>query len=284
LQLREEAQAGGALGRANADGADANAAGAVAGFGAGALPAAPGAAAQPALPAGEAATPSLVIRTGSAMVEVDSLEPALAAVRLLAARWGGWVANAAISSGKEQTRSASLEIKVPAARFDSLVGALSPLGRVEAVNVSAQDVGEEFVDVTARVANARRLETRLVDLLERRTARLSDMLTVERELARVREEIERYEGRLRYLRTRIAVSTLTVTVHEPPPLVASAPGEHPIADAVRQAGRNFVGVVAALIASTGVLIPVGVVAALVWVGVRRGRRGRKPAREEPAVA
>jgi len=52
------------------------------------------------------------------------------------------------------------------------------------VNVNAEDVGEEFTDVTARMGNARRLEARLIDLLATRTASLKDVLDVERELAR----------------------------------------------------------------------------------------------------
>jgi hypothetical protein len=125
------------------------------------------------------------------------------------------------------------------------------------------------VDVQARIANARRLEQRLVELLANRTGKLADVLTVERELARVREQIERYEGRLRYLRSRASVSTLTVAVHEPFPVVASHPGERPIRDAFVQAWRNLVGVTAAVIASLGVVIPLGVLVVLVALIGRR---------------
>src|SRR5205085_5831112 len=122
-----------------------------------------------------------VIRTGNASLEVDSLEPAMDGLRRLAQRVGGFVGNSTIQSGREQLRQATLEIKVPAARFEELTGGLAPLGRIEFVNVSAEDVGEEFVDLTARVANSRRLEERLLDLLGSRTGRLQDVLAVERE-------------------------------------------------------------------------------------------------------
>jgi len=95
-------------------------------------------------------------------------------------------------------------------RFDQAVERLKALGKVEAVNVSVQDVGEEYVDVSARKANAQRLETRLLDLLATRAGRLEDVLNVERELARVREEVERYQGRLQFLRQHAAMSALTV--------------------------------------------------------------------------
>ena len=215
---------------------------------------------------------SMVIRTGNASVEVDSLEPAMDALRRLAQRVGGFVGSSTIQSGREQLRQATMEIKVPAARFDELTGGLAPLGRVEFVNVSAEDVGEEFVDLTARAANSRRLEERLIDLLGSRTGRLQDVLAVERELARVREEIERQEGRLRYLKSRVSLSTLSVTVHEPPPLVADHPGWNPLWEAMRQAWRNFVALLAGVIASLGFVLPVAAAAGAGIFLVRRIKR------------
>jgi hypothetical protein len=216
-------------------------------------------------------SPSMLIRTGSASIEVKDLDPAILKVRQLATQLGGYVANSSITGGRDQVRSATLELKIPASRYDQAVGGLGDIGRVESVNTNVEDVGEEFVDITARVANAKRLEERLVSLLATRTGRLEDVLAVERELARVRQEIERYEGRLRYLRTRAAVSTLSVTVHEPAPLLGQNPGENPIVVALRQAWRNFVGFVAWFIASLGVLIPAGLILGLGWYAFRRYR-------------
>ncbi len=211
----------------------------------------------------------LIIRTGQAGIEVDSLEPALDLLRMTAARIGGFVGNANVQTGRNQVRQATVEIKVPAGRFDDLTDGLRPLGRVEFLNVGAEDVSEEFVDLTARTANARRMEERLLELLATRTGKLQDVLSVERELARVREEIERMEGRLRYLKTRSQLSTLSVAMHEPPPLVAPTPGRNPLAQAVREAWQYFVGVLAAGIASLGYLVPVLV---LGWGAVVAGRR------------
>jgi hypothetical protein len=220
---------------------------------------------------------AMIIRTGQASVEVDSLALGLARVRELARRLGGLVANTSVQSGRDELPSATIELRLPASRFDEALDGLAPMGRVESVNVSAQDVGEEFVDVNARLANARRLEERLLSLLATRTGRLADVVSVERELARVREEIERYEGRVRYLRAHVAMSTLAITVHEPAP-IASRPGAHPMRDAVRLAWRNFVALVAGFIASLGILIPVGAVAAIAFVVVRRkGWLAKRPA-------
>jgi hypothetical protein len=211
------------------------------------------------LPTQSAAAGAMLIRTGQAVVEVDSVQVGIARVRRLAQESGALVANTSVQTGREQQRSASLELRIPSDRFDAVVNGLAPIGKVESVNISAQDVGEEFVDLSARVANARRLEARLIQLLASRTGRLTDVLSVERELARVREEIERYEGRLRYLQAHVSISSLTVVVHEPPPVVAKHPGENVIADAFVEAWRRFVLLTAGIIASLGVLVPVAAI-------------------------
>jgi len=214
----------------------------------------------------------MLIRTASVGIKVDSLEPAMAALRRLAGALGGVVGNVTVSAGEFQVRSATLELRVPSARFDDAMAGMAPIGTVEFSNVSAEDVGEEFVDLRARVANARRLESRLVDLLATRTGKLEDVLAVERELARVREEIERHEGRMRYLGSRVAMSTLQVTVSEPAP-VASEPGRSVIGEAFKTAWKNFVGFVAWGIASLGILVPLLVVALVArWVLRRRKPR------------
>jgi hypothetical protein len=214
----------------------------------------------------------LIIRTGQASIEVDSLEPSMAELRRIVQRAGGFVADASVQSGRNQLRSATLELKVPASRFDDLTEGLGPLGRLEFVNVGAEDVSEEFVDLAARVANGRRLEDRLVELLRTRTGKLQDVLSVERELARVREEIERMEGRLRFLKTSAQLSTLTVSLHEPPPILASHPGRSVIAEAFRTAWRNFVGVLAGGIASLGFVVPIVILGWGALIVAKRYRR------------
>ena len=248
-----------------------------------AVAAAPPAPDQPALPerATDSLVPSMIIRTGEAEIRVDSLEPAIRQVEALARRVGGFIANSSVQSGEGQRRQATLQIKVPAARYEQAMSGLSGIGTLISATTDAQDVGEEYVDVTARIANARRLEERLVTLLATRTGKLDDVLAVERELARVREDIERMEGRMRYLRSNVAVSTLAVTVAEPGPVVGE-PGSNVLGEAFRQAWRNFVMVVAGGIAVFGGLVPLAVLAILGLLGWRRW--GRKPKLTAPAPA
>jgi hypothetical protein len=214
---------------------------------------------------------AMLIRTGNASIEVRSLDPAIDQVRALASRMGGFVANTSIQAGNERLRSASIELRIPNEQFDAAVAGLNGLGKLETVQVTTEDVGEQYTDIAARVTNAHRLEDRLIDVLARRPGKLQDILAVERELARVREEIERYEGRLRYLKSRAATSRLTLSVHEPIPVLEKT-GQSPLLDAVRQAWGRFLGLVTLAIGWSGVVIPVGLIAAGAWWTWRRRRR------------
>lgn len=230
----------------------------------------------------DSVAPSMIIRNGNATVRVSNLDDAVAALRALAQRLGGYVTNTSVTTGEDQVPAATIELKIPAARYDSALAGLSPLGKVESVNTTAEDVGEQFVDVTARLANAKRLEQRIQTILATRAGKLEDVIAAERELGRIREEIERFEGRLRYLRSRVALSTLSVSVHEPFPVVGG-PGTGPIAESFKHMWRNFVLFTASFIASLGWLLPLGGIAFVSWIALRKYMRTRRPAPSLPGV-
>ena len=213
---------------------------------------------------------AMLVRQGEASVEVRHVDDAVSRIRQTAAQFGGFVANTAVRTGKDEQPSASLEVRVPTAQFDGLLAALRTVGKVERITAGAEDVGEEYVDLGARAANARRVEARLVEMLATRTGKLSDVLTVEQELARVRQEIERHDARLRWLERRAALSSLTVALHEPVGLI-DRPSPGPIVEAIGLAWQRMLGIIAWCIASLGILVPLGVVVGAGVLVLRRVR-------------
>ena len=217
---------------------------------------------------------AMLIRNGQASVEVVHLNDAMTKVRQTAAQLGGFVANMNVVGGKDEHRSAQIELRIPSAQFDAAVVALGTFGKVESVSASVQDAGEEYVDLGARAANARHMEARLVEMLARRTGKLSEALTVEQELRRVREEIERYDARLKWLERKAALSSLQLTLHEPVSVLDQR-GPSPIAEAFAEAWRRAVGVLAWCIASLGVIVPLGLlVGGMILLLRHRPRFGR----------
>jgi hypothetical protein len=169
---------------------------------------------------------------------------------------------------------------VPAERLDEVVADLRELGRVESVSLGAEDVTEQYFDLEIRLATQRELEARLRELLRRPSNELSDLLEIERELARVRTEIDQMEGRKRFWDQQVALSTLSVSLAEPRPKVAGGEGGiwRTLAESFRRAGENFVLAVAGILAFTGGLVPVILALWLAWILFAALRRRRRRAR------
>lgn len=143
--------------------------------------------------------------------DLNALEPKLLA---LVTESGGFVAETNQSGSAGGQRSATWRIRVPVEAYDGFLQKTRTLGEVRSVRVNSQDVTEEFVDVTARVGAKKVQEQRLIDLIKNATGNLDEVLKVEGELARVRAEIERMEGRLRFLKDQTDLTTVTVSVSE----------------------------------------------------------------------
>lgn len=174
-------------------------------------------------PAGSAnaAAPRKLVRTGSLTLEVADAAKARALARAAAARLGAEL-DQEDASGEPDGRSATLTFKAAPVKFDALLEALLPLGRLKARNVSTRNMGAEYVDLRSRLDNLRRVQARLTQLLSFKTTKLGDVLQVERELERVGSDIETIEGRMKYIDALAASSTLTVTLAEPAQQAARA--------------------------------------------------------------
>jgi hypothetical protein len=219
------------------------------------------------------------MRQGEATLEVASVDATLARLHALTREAGGYTTRETRSRDIQRVNQGQVDCRVPAGKLDSLTAALKSLGTLESLALSASDVTEEYVDLEMRLRNARALEARLLALIERPTNKLSDLLEVERELARVRGEIDQMEGRRRFWDNRVAFSALSVSVHEPVPTVAGGQGGalSVLRKAFADSANNFVSAVAAIIALTGGLVPDVIALLLVgWVLVRlwRWRRAR----------
>src|SRR5258707_11551864 len=110
----------------------------------------PGADALQNVNAATSVAPTMIIRTGQAFIEVDKVDPAILRIRQLAAQVGGYIANSSISGGRDQIRQATLEIKMPASKYDQAGSDLSTIGKGQTVNCTPEEVGEEFLALTAQ--------------------------------------------------------------------------------------------------------------------------------------
>jgi len=188
----------------------------------------------------------------------------------------GFVGQIQVSGTEDEARWLRATLRVPAARVDEAVQNLRTLGTVVDENQSGEDVTEQIVDLEARLANSRNTERRLVEVLKNRTGKVTEVLEVEREMARVRSEIEVMEARRTTIEQRVTYATITLDVREQrratlggarPPLAAR------MRDATVEGVRGaYDSVVAAALATLRLAPPLLLWVAILWVPVRRAIR------------
>jgi len=219
-----------------------------------------------------------VVRNGNLSVEVADLAAALAAVKTETAAAGGYVTNETQGRDEYGIRQGSITCRIPADTLDQTLAKFQALGRVQSVAVQAEDITEQYFNLEIRLRNQQQLESRLLKLLDQPGNKVSDLVEVEREVARVRSEIDELEGRKRFWDSQVALSTLRVELHEPRPVIAGGGGGvlDTLKKAFSAAGENVVGTLAWFIAAAGVVIPAALVLWLIWRIWKEIRRFRMP--------
>jgi hypothetical protein len=229
----------------------------------------------PGVPGAPAAADRAMRITVETSVTVPDIEAAGRVVRELTAKHGGYVGEAT-TSGDEDNRWASFEVHVPVAHLPAFRAGVTGLGEVSSDAEKAEDVTEQRADIKARLGNARAEEKRLLELLEKGTGTLADVVAVEKELASVRETIERMEAQERVLEGQIASATVKIHLSTRHAAARLGPGKrifHAFGDGFDAAGAFLVGLAVAA-ASAGptllILVLMGyAVFRAVWFFVRR---------------
>ena len=171
-------------------------------------------AADPGTQRSTAADERKIIYTAEVTLVTDDFGAAEQGVPKLIKQHGGYISEGAVERTSGASRSGRWVARVPVDRFDAFLDALSTLGVPEHRSQRAQEVTEEYVDLQSRIATQRRLEERILKLLEDRGGNIEDTIRMENELSRIRGEAERMEGRLRYLTDRTSLTTVTINVRE----------------------------------------------------------------------
>ncbi len=195
-----------------------------------------------------------IIRNAELAVEVADTQEAQRGITSIAEAQGGYVVTSEIrqrptSDPNRRELEATLVIRVPAARFETALNDIRATGlRVIHEKASAQDVTEEFIDLEARVRAQRALEAQFLEIMKQAT-KIPEALEVQRELASVRTEIEKIEGRQRFLQNQASLSTITVKLQPPTGIVVSTSGF----------GREFKEAV-----SDSISVATGILLFIVW--------------------
>ncbi len=161
----------------------------------------------------------MVVYTAEVSIETREIEKQHREITRIARAAGGFVTSSGITS-YDGGRAAQVTVRVPQKSYVSTLDAICRLGKLLSRNEKGEDVTEEYVDLQARLRNLKREEEAFLKVLGR-ASRIADILAVERELSRVRGEIETAEGRIKYLDNQVQLSTITVSLSEPQPVVSA---------------------------------------------------------------
>jgi len=162
-----------------------------------------------------------VIRTGRVELTVENYDAARAKLDAAVAAAGGYIDSTQVDRHKVGVSTAVIVIRIPADNFGSVIPSLGQIGDVTNESTSASDITDQYVDTAAQLASAQVLEKRLLELAASHDGTLEHVLTVERELTRVRAEIEGHQGHLNQWNDQVSMSTLTITMSTRPAEVAA---------------------------------------------------------------
>jgi len=156
----------------------------------------------------------MIIRRATLSLLTKEFEAARATLENLVKAHQGYFGELNVAAPASQGRLLTATVRVPAGQLDSVLVELRKLGRVEQENQSADDVARQYVDLTARLANARETEKRLVEILRERTGKVGDVLAVEREIARTREQIEQMDAERKTLDSEVRYASIDLRITE----------------------------------------------------------------------
>jgi hypothetical protein len=156
----------------------------------------------------------MIVRTAALSLTTKEFDKARAGMEEILRRHGGYMGQLNVSAPSESGRSLTATLRVPSDQLDATLGELKKLGRVEGESQNGEEVTQQYVDLQARIVNARNTEAQLTDILRNRTGKLSDVLAVEEEISRVRGEIERMEAERKNLAHQMDFATVSTTLTE----------------------------------------------------------------------
>jgi hypothetical protein len=221
--------------------------------------------------------PRSLVFTGTVTVRVDKVDQAASSARALATDAGGFVSGDD-RSGDKTSYQVRLTLRVPSARFSSVVDGLTGLGQPESRKLSTEDVTDQVVDLEARISTGQASVDRVRALLAK-AQNISDIVALESELSRREADLESLKSRRTKLDDLTTLSTITAVL-----VGKDAPAAKPRSGfliGLSAGWHAFTGSLQVLLTVLGALLPwvlaLGVpVLLLVWI-VHRVRRPAPPA-------
>lgn len=155
-----------------------------------------------------------LIRNATAELEVASFDESVQKITAFAAEEKGYVATTNSEKQANGKLRGEIVVKVLPDSLDRFLGKLRGIGELKNQALTTEDVTKAYFDTESRLKNARLMEQRLIEILKTKSKDVADLLEVEKELGRVREQIETMQGELKFMDSQVAFATVTITLAE----------------------------------------------------------------------
>jgi hypothetical protein len=159
-------------------------------------------------------TPLILLRQAHCRLEIENMTHELNRIQFLVNEHQGYVSDLNIQNNNWR-KEATFLLRVPAKHFQATLDSLkNHAKKVDYQRISTQDVTEEYVDISSRLETKKQVRDRYIDILRNKAKTVEEILMAEEKIRHLQEEIEAREGRLRYLKDRASMSTITVELYQ----------------------------------------------------------------------
>jgi hypothetical protein len=217
---------------------------------------------------------SKVIKTGYVTLEVSDVAGTVETLKAMAAAKGGYLSSTNVQKNYNDRLSGTVVMRIPQAEFENTLAGVKAIGTVKSASTQGEDVTEEYVDLQAQRTS---YQNQLVQYNEimKKAVKVSDVIEIQAQIDRVQTELNRLDGRLKYLNSRVDLSTITVNLQEPEP-VGGQTG-HNFVSTINEGIAGFLGMIDAIIILFFTLLPVLILGGIGYYAYRWNKARKGPA-------
>lgn len=214
-----------------------------------------------------------IIRNATMRMRVKNVEKATRLARNYASQYSGYVSDERMKNNA-YLKENRFTIRVPQEYFDSIIDSISSFSEnIDTKNVSTIDVTEEYVDIQSRLQTKREVKERYEAILRSKAKTVKEVLLAEEKIRILQEEIEVAEGRLRYMSTNVAYSTIQIDLYEELPVIDDLEDRGPsFFDKVKSSLRFGLSIIEGLILLVLHIWPVTVVGLIIGISLLKKRK------------
>ena len=213
-----------------------------------------------------------IIQTAYLTIEVNDVPGGVETLKNLAVQEGGYISSTSIQNTYNNRLSGSVIIRIPATEFENTLAGVKSIGTVKTVSTQGRDVTEEYVDLQAQKTSYQNQLAQYNEIMKK-AVNVEDVIVIQQQIDRVQTELNRLEGRLKYLNSQVDFSTITINLQEPEPV--GGQGGHNFVSTINEGIAGFFGMIDAIIIIFFTLLPLIIAGGAVY-GIYRWKKGSKP--------